>query len=964
MIKNIIDKILNKNIAKIIFVIFSGLILVSVWFASYESFLDNLRQTGIDVDTILDSDEVSRYELTRLLNAVNCEDCVNTPQWMIDKYINPRWSDFTALPGKDFGDIWYRWGIYNWETYYYCVAYVWDNIWMRWYPEWISPICDGKFCGNRNTTVGEFLQVVLNIADQYTYHNYLTNWTNIKAWMDSLEIWSYPDNNLNTDDISLINELAIKNLSWSLPSETSMHTYLKYCMFNLESCGMQTFGKIVQWYWPVAELNVLYDHDIVEHKEFEDGEIHELVKWKYVLETLYNLFKLIDCDFDNNYDCDTLDNINDNCPNTYNPSQKDTDWDGIGDVCDDDIDGDWILNPIWIVDDLWNIVISKRDNNMDNCLFIVNSDQQDADGNGLWDACEDSNNYLGMYIKTNELTTTAPLTVKFDAITEWEIKWEITWDFGDGEYDVWKSITHTFVKDGLYKISANAIWINNDAHAVTTVLVWKNILENYAIQIDADNIWWLLPSEIKFKADTKWNFDKFEWNFGDDNIVEKTNTNEIIKIFRNQNSYMVTLKWFKDGEVVAVADMIVWAWNTDLASRLSANNLGPIKWQTVLLRTEIFWFKEDDIDRVERNWGNGEIEIDNILEKEHIYSSAWPRVIIQKILLKNWQEIQNFLTINVRDNFLENSYGIETVPNKLVWNNFEDIKFKVNTIWYVPKILLLLNRYMDGAVEKNTENLDDWPKYFNYRYNKEGVIFPKTSVFVSECVSLDTVETLAITKNDICLEAILNNTLDQYKCDMDSDWIPDICDDDIDGDWIPNLIWIIKFEQEDCGINMDNINRDIISLHNGVCGLDNCPTLNNQDQMDLNNNGWWDSCDWLYYDDGIWDSSNNKDLDSDGDGIIDDLDACPLIPENYNGIEDFDGCPEIWANVDCWPGLINNIGNISTIIPAECLSCPCAFSDFASDLILDDKIGAKLWDLNMEVLYSESIPEPIRQYLE
>jgi len=67
--------------------------------------LDNLRQTGIPVDEILETNQVSRYELTRLLNAVNCNDCVNTPQWMIDKYINPRWNDFTALPGKDFGDI-------------------------------------------------------------------------------------------------------------------------------------------------------------------------------------------------------------------------------------------------------------------------------------------------------------------------------------------------------------------------------------------------------------------------------------------------------------------------------------------------------------------------------------------------------------------------------------------------------------------------------------------------------------------------------------------------------------------------------------------------------------------------------------------------------------------------------------------------------------------------------------------
>jgi hypothetical protein len=46
-----------------------------------------------------------------------------------------------------------------------------------------------------------------------------------------------------------------------------------------------------------------------------------------------------------------------------------------------------------------------------------------------------------------------------------------------------------------------------------------------------------------------------------------------------------------------------------------------------------------------------------------------------------------------------------------------------------------------------------------------------------------------------------------------------------------------------------------------------------------------------------------------------------------------------------------------------CFSCPCVFSDYANDLMLDDKVKASLWDFDMNVLYSESIPEPIRQYL-
>jgi hypothetical protein len=79
---------------------------------------------------------------------------------------------------------------------------------------------------------------------------------------------------------------------------------------------------------------------------------------KRIVEILYNLYKITSCTFNNDYDCDGLDNVKDSCPNAYDPSQKDSDHDGIGDVCDDDLDNDGIKNPIGIVDDNGNFNIS------------------------------------------------------------------------------------------------------------------------------------------------------------------------------------------------------------------------------------------------------------------------------------------------------------------------------------------------------------------------------------------------------------------------------------------------------------------------------------------------------------------------------------------------------------------------------------------------------------------------------
>ncbi len=69
-------------------------------------------------------------------------------------------------------------------------------------------------------------------------------------------------------------------------------------------------------------------------------------------------------------DCDGIENIPDNCPDTYNPSQDDLDGDGIGDVCDEDLDGDTVPNTA------------------DNCPFASNQNQADADGDHVGDACD------------------------------------------------------------------------------------------------------------------------------------------------------------------------------------------------------------------------------------------------------------------------------------------------------------------------------------------------------------------------------------------------------------------------------------------------------------------------------------------------------------------------------------------------------------------------------------------------
>ncbi len=101
-------------------------------------------------------------------------------------------------------------------------------------------------------------------------------------------------------------------------------------------------------------------------------------------------------------DADCLLDIQDNCPNNYNPEQIDTDNDGRGDLCDN--------CPNYPNSEQADFDADGRGDDCDNCVWNANPNQADADNDGFGDACEcsdtESNPYIfgGLDVCTNAST--------------------------------------------------------------------------------------------------------------------------------------------------------------------------------------------------------------------------------------------------------------------------------------------------------------------------------------------------------------------------------------------------------------------------------------------------------------------------------------------------------------------------------------------------------------------------------
>ena len=845
------------------------------------SFYKKITQLEIPVWNILLGNTLTRYDFTRLLNAIECQDCIVPDSTMVRKYNEESWQLFQQLPWKYFEDIDYLWWTYNWTNYYYCVANIGSDDIMNWYPRGTST-CWWKFCGQRNVTKAEFYQTLSNFLMDRNMFNYAAPWWEIKKWYNKLKTNEPWYKYLNTAQIALI------KTKWQetepITTRLEYTTYLAYCTFNPGTCWFQTFPELSAGNWPIAETNVLIRAWIITTNDVYS--LNSAITPADALEKMWITYdRHIRCEFDSDYDCDNIPNHDDNCPYDYNPTQNDFDGDWIWDVCDDDIDWDGTKNPIWFVDDNWTI------------NYWLLKTYPSSDKTPFGEQMEDT----AYFIYVNSIGQGSPVNVQFEIVWPEEPK-AVEWDFWDLWKWNWKQASHNFNWQGVYTITAKITTKWNRKHILTTqIFLWQTTDNSYNLYIEKATI---DKDTATFEAASQWKYDYFErenkatWERKQLRWATKFTT-KLAAWTRNN----ITIKWYANDMIVATATTDVYDNNLKFYTftpkfapqlkTINTNITASIALVNISLNT---------IDNIAWDFWDWTSFMDTKISNKHTYQTEWKKIIVHRLDLANWAHLYATSTLNIQDpNIIWNqTYNINPLFSK------KSVKLIFNNKWISIKDWDTINAIINSQQQITLDKPKDNATILELA-DKQGVV--RVNIKLRHwglTLENNWVITFWLKDQTIINLGNVDALFSWLKCDFDKDWIPDIHDWDIDWDGIPNLIGVVTKEREDCKLVLwENIDQKLYDKHFWICSLDNCPFRVNPDQTDLNVNWIWDICEW------IWECWNNIiELWENCKTCKEDVGVCTAFCWNWkqepaenckNCPQDMKVCPSL-----CWNGIIDS----------------------------------------------------------
>ncbi len=930
-------------IISLILVVGSGL-----WVAQYVGVDDTSSANDLWVVQTSSTDILTRYDLTEFLSLWNCEQCVFANPEDLEKYDAQRWADFSAQAGNNFDDVEAGDEYYDGKEYSVCIARAAEKGWINGFPRSTSPFCPGRFCGANTLVYGELAQAIYNIIAPSIAQTYQINRSDVQARSQTVS----QDIDLYTQQIIAEWVQSCGEDSCTVWSVQQLDVYTRYCRRNLWACDMLTTDVLAEWQYPLAITNLLVSQWVLTRPDVMQLGRYDAVSRGLFDLALGSLVSTNSCTRNIDYDLDGIKNDVDNCPVVYNPDQKNRDGDELWDVCDDDIDGDTAPNPIGVIDDQDNIDHNKY------------KEQPDTDLPDDLQPGSDTPKILTATATPPRGTTTTDILLEMQA--EWDVA-DIQWYLGDGNLGNTATLTHRYTTPGLQHASVVVTRTDQTKSLVKLPIEIVNSQDlAVALEASADPLVGTGPLLLDLTHRYTWEVDAVKRYIVDDEIVISPGE-PVQYTLTNPGLYELLAEAYYEDVLVGVSRVTVTVIDTAADQDtgrwaiLVADPLVVTEWEIVDFDTRVDGFDPDQVSEVVRDYGDETSETTNSLATSKRYTQTGPFVVWQTIRFGDgYPDLIQEATIYVRPAQQDNSRSSQLVLDRYSWPISSSFLASLEIDFAPTQITKVTRSRWDSKKKVKTQADGDELIRSNHIFKKPGLYSVQAQILTTDGAQRLHEATVQVTGEQACIS-------NEGVCDMDEDGIIDQCDTDIDGDGVPNMLWLLVWEADDCRIVGDIVDADRLLEQVGLirewAQLDNCSFEPNADQADQDADGFGDVCDsvvdpqdpdqWdIGWGSNPWSPGDDGDNDRDNDGIPDDRDACPDIPENSNGTQDDDGCPELPNS--------GNIPSRSTIRVSGCVQCPCPKADYNAQVLPGDRIKAILTDPTGEIVYSHAAPKVVK----